>query len=127
MCKGLEEGKVVGPCRLQIPQDVGSPDATTGSVPCELCGLRASLYCQADDAFLCRKCDKGVHGANFLAHRHIRCFLCNTCQNLTQSYLIGASVQVVLPTIVSCTERNQCNSNTEKLCSRKLKMPFLFL
>nr|POE71240.1 b-box domain protein 31 [Quercus suber] len=78
-------------------------------------------------AYTPRKCDKRVHGANFLALRHIRCFLCNTCQNLTQRYLIGASVEVVLPTIVSWSERSQCNSNTEKMCSRKLKMPFLFL
>ncbi|KAJ4729990.1 Zinc finger, B-box, partial [Melia azedarach] len=43
---------------------------TSGFVSCELCGSRASLYCQADEAFLCRKCDKWVHEANFLALRH---------------------------------------------------------
>ncbi|KAF6162999.1 hypothetical protein GIB67_021148 [Kingdonia uniflora] len=56
---------------------------------CELCSSRASLYCEADDAFLCRRCDRIVHGANFLALRHIRCFLCGTCQNLTRKYLTG--------------------------------------
>jgi len=129
MCKGLEEGKIGGVRRLPpSPQDDVSPDAADGLVPCELCGSRASLYCQADDAYLCRKCDKRVHGANFLALRHIRCFLCNTCQNLTQRYLIGASVEVVLPTLVSWTERSsQCNPNLEKQCPRKLKRPFLFL
>ncbi|XP_059450820.1 B-box domain protein 30-like [Corylus avellana] len=103
MCKGLGEGKLGGVCGLPGHQDDDSPHAaaaTTGSVPCELCGSRASLYCQADDAFLCRKCDKWVHGANFLARRHIRCFLCNSCQNLTQRYLIGASLEVVLPTML---------------------------
>ncbi|GLT68754.1 hypothetical protein SLA2020_409590 [Shorea laevis] len=127
MCKGLQEGKIGGVCRLPCPQDDVSPDAAVGLVHCELCGSRASLYCQADDAFLCRKCDKRVHGANFLALRHIRCFLCNTCQNLTQRYLIGASVEVVLPTMVSRTERSQCNPTIEKQCPRNLKRPFLLL
>ncbi|KAK1568228.1 hypothetical protein Q3G72_021958 [Acer saccharum] len=74
---------------------------SSGFVSCELCGSRASLYCQADDAFLCRKCDKWVHEANFLARRHVRCFLCNSCQNLTHRYLVGVSVEVKLPTILS--------------------------
>lgn len=130
MCKGQGEGKLGGVCGLPGHQDDVSPDAaaaTTGSVPCELCGSRASLYCQADDAFLCRKCDKWVHGANFLARRHIRCFLCNSCQNLTQRYLIGASLEVVLPTMVSSTERSRCNPSIEKQSPTKIKRPFLFL
>jgi len=45
----------------------------------------------ANDAYLCKKCDEWVHIANFLALRHVRCFLCNTCQNLTHRYLIGIS------------------------------------
>ncbi|XP_021907289.1 B-box domain protein 30 [Carica papaya] len=73
-------------------------------VSCELCGSRASLYCQADDAFLCRKCDKWVHQANFLALRHVRCLLCSSCQKLTQRYLVGASREVVLPTVVGWPE-----------------------
>ncbi|KAG2717095.1 hypothetical protein I3760_03G156900 [Carya illinoinensis] len=130
MCRGLEEEKLGGLCRLQSTHldAEDTPRATATTVPCELCGSRASLYCQADDAFLCRKCDKCVHGANFLALRHIRCFLCNTCQNLTQRYLLGASFEVVLPTIVSLSEgSDHCNSAIGKQCSRKLKMPFLLL
>ncbi|EOX99182.1 B-box type zinc finger family protein, putative [Theobroma cacao] len=98
MCRGLQQGNPSGFC---LKEGV-SPNATrvSGLVNCELCSSRASLYCQADDAFLCRKCDKWVHEANFLALRHIRCFLCNTCQNLTQRYLIGASHEAMLPTMV---------------------------
>ncbi|PQQ17918.1 hypothetical protein Pyn_40640 [Prunus yedoensis var. nudiflora] len=40
-----------------------------------------------------QKCDQWVHGANFLALRHVRCLLCNTCQNLTQRYVVGISVE----------------------------------
>lgn len=104
MCKGAEDIKHGGFCRSFPPEDgVASNGATRGSASafCELCGLKASLYCQADDAYLCRKCDKWVHKANFLALRHIRCFLCNTCQNLTRRYLIGSSVEVVLPATIS--------------------------
>ncbi|KAJ7981322.1 Zinc finger, B-box [Quillaja saponaria] len=130
MCKGAEEEKSSGGgrlCRSFIPEEIASHDANRGIVLCELCSSQASLYCQADDAFLCRKCDRSVHNANFLALRHIRCFLCNTCQNLTQSYLIGASVEVVLPTLVSWAEGSLYKKSTQKNCSRELKRPFLFL
>ncbi|KAK7263555.1 hypothetical protein RJT34_31147 [Clitoria ternatea] len=89
MCKGAEENR-----------KHGSLGVARVSASCELCGSRASLYCHADDAYLCRKCDKWVHSANFLALRHLRCFLCNTCQNLTQRYLIGASAEIILPASV---------------------------
>lgn len=40
---------------------------------CDSCGLQAALvYCQADDAILCRPCDTRIHSANKLASRHIR-------------------------------------------------------
>ncbi|KAK9285142.1 hypothetical protein L1049_024327 [Liquidambar formosana] len=126
--EGREEGKQGGFSQSEIPKGVVvSSRATTCSVSCELCGSQASLYCQADDAFICRKCDKWVHGANFLAHRHIRCMLCETCHNLTHRYLIGNSVEVVLPSIVSWTEGSQCDSNGTTKCSRLLKRPFLLL
>ncbi|XP_050206699.1 B-box domain protein 30-like [Mercurialis annua] len=142
MCRGIEERRNQTSFRKKeveaeaVSAISSEEDDETSStlVCCELCGSKASLYCQADDAFLCRKCDKWVHGANFLANRHIRCFLCNTCQNLTQRYLLGASVEMVLPTIVTTTGRDDrtrssiCDSNNgDKHCSKSLKMPFLFL
>ncbi|PIN18333.1 hypothetical protein CDL12_08993 [Handroanthus impetiginosus] len=57
-------------------------------IPCELCSSEASLYCLADNAFLCEKCDTFVHGANFLSQRHIRC---STCRSFTQRCLVGTS------------------------------------
>ncbi|KAL3583115.1 hypothetical protein D5086_014176 [Populus alba] len=114
MCRGIhqERNNQGGSCG----EEVVSSKATSRLVCCELCGSRASLYCQADDALLCQKCDKWVHGANFLARRHVRCMLCNTCQNLTQRYLIGASTEVLLPTI-SWLESNNGKNHTiaEKL------------
>ncbi|KAH7533026.1 hypothetical protein FEM48_Zijuj04G0085900 [Ziziphus jujuba var. spinosa] len=129
--RGIEKSKHGDFCRIpnqtREVDHVHQHNNTTGSVSCELCGSRASLYCQADDAYLCRKCDQSVHVANFLALRHIRCFLCNTCQKLTQRYLIGVSAEMVLPTIVSWSERNRCNSISKTRHSRILKRPFLFL
>ncbi|XP_059661042.1 B-box domain protein 30 [Cornus florida] len=129
MCKGGggEEGSQRDFGQSMIKKEVDSADGTEGPVSCELCSSEASLYCQADDAFLCRKCDRWVHGANFLAQRHIRCLLCTTCHSLTRRYLIGASLEVVLPTILSLTQRSQCNSDGKTMCPRTLKMPFLFL
>ncbi|KAL4346824.1 hypothetical protein GQ457_17G004980 [Hibiscus cannabinus] len=123
MCKGLQQGNKSASC---LKESV-SPNAYPVSRPvnCELCESRAALYCQADDAYLCRKCDKWVHEANFLALRHVRCFLCGTCQNPTQRYLIGASREVVLPSMVSPSERRHCDSDMET--KHSTKTPFLFL
>ncbi|KAG0570741.1 hypothetical protein KC19_6G184500 [Ceratodon purpureus] len=47
---------------------------------CEFCGEgRATVYCRADSARLCLPCDRHVHGANALAHRHLRTLLCHAC------------------------------------------------
>ncbi|GMN58096.1 hypothetical protein TIFTF001_027200 [Ficus carica] len=140
MCRGVEENNNQGgfseipniPKEAALhPRQLRRPNASTVTcavISCELCSSRATLYCQADDAYLCRKCDQWVHGANFLARRHVRCFLCNTCQKLTQRYLIGVSTEVVLPTLVSnSSERSQCQTFETTNCSTKLKWPFLLL
>ena len=127
MCRGREVGKEGGFAGFEVPKEAVSGDSSGRVVSCELCSSRALLYCQADDAFLCRKCDGWVHGANFLAFRHIRCLLCNSCQNLSQRYLIGNSHEVVLPTMVSWTDRSWCDASDKSKCSRTEKMPFLFL
>ncbi|KAK8529657.1 hypothetical protein V6N13_102564 [Hibiscus sabdariffa] len=130
MCRGLQQaGNTSSSCLKQGFSAVPglNRDDSSGLVSCELCNSRASLYCQADDAYLCRKCDKWVHQANFLALRHIRCFLCNTCQSPTQRYLMGASQEAVLPTMVSSSGRRQCDSDMETKHSTTLKTPFLFL
>lgn len=117
MCRGREEIEEEEEENTQIH-----------TVSCELCNSEASLYCQADDAFLCKKCDSFVHAANFLAHRHIRCLLCTTCGSFTQRYLIGTSVEVVLPTIVCLKGRGSgCDQNLEEKYNRDWKEPFLFL
>ncbi|XP_044465793.1 B-box zinc finger protein 32-like [Mangifera indica] len=101
MCRGTQQA--TGFC-FKDEVSVNVNNTASCWISCELCGMRASLYCQADDAYLCRNCDKWVHEANFLARRHVRCFLCNTCQSLTQRYLIGVSLQVLLPTmLVGCS------------------------
>ncbi|GMJ06718.1 microProtein 1a, B-box domain protein 31 [Hibiscus trionum] len=113
MCKGLQQENKSGYC-------LSNTDRVPRSMNCELCNSRAVLYCEADDAYLCRKCDQWVHEANFLALRHVRCFLCGTCQNVTQRYLIGASREAVLP-----TGRRHCDSDMETKHSTKTH--FLFL
>ncbi|KAH7861851.1 hypothetical protein Vadar_031755 [Vaccinium darrowii] len=125
MCRGTKAEQSHGGFRWSDIQKEAVSDNST--VACALCRSRASLYCQADDAFLCKKCDKWVHGANFLAQRHIRCFLCYSCQGLTHRYLIGTSTEVMLPVIASWGEKNRCDSNVQMECSTTPKMPFLFL
>ncbi|GAB4825126.1 zinc finger [Ancistrocladus abbreviatus] len=124
MCQGRRQGSQDG----SLSAHASSMDA----LPCELCGSEATVYCQADDAYLCRKCDQWVHGANFLANRHIRCLLCATCQRFTQRYLIGSSAEVMLPTIVGWKRGRRFDSSSssdddDNECPRSLKTPFLFL
>ncbi|KAH7844544.1 hypothetical protein Vadar_029178 [Vaccinium darrowii] len=129
MCRGIEEKETQGGFRrTEIVKEAVSAHPVQSPVACELCNSQASLYCQADQAFLCKKCDKWVHGANFLAQRHIRCLLCNTCQGLTQRYLIGRPFKVLLRTVASPGEgRSRCDSNDKAKISKTLKRPFLLL
>lgn len=40
---------------------------------CDNCGLQGSLlYCEADDANLCRACDARIHSTNCIAAKHVR-------------------------------------------------------
>ncbi|KAJ8527842.1 hypothetical protein K7X08_015293 [Anisodus acutangulus] len=123
MCRGRREG---------IEEEKSKQLNIASIYSCELCKSEATIYCQADDAFLCRKCDKLVHGANFLAQRHIRCILCGVCKRLTQRYLIGVSSEVILPIVVSFTHRSIRSLSSdeysdEENCSRIVNEPFLFL
>lgn len=39
---------------------------------CIACLFPATIYCQADQAYLCNACDAQIHSANKLSQRHIR-------------------------------------------------------
>ncbi|KAG6572307.1 B-box domain protein 30, partial [Cucurbita argyrosperma subsp. argyrosperma] len=135
MCKGVGQEETQATVQRRRTTEMARAKGGGGDPePCELCGSRASLYCQADEAYLCQKCDKMVHSANFLALRHVRCLLCNTCQRATRRYLLGASMEVVLPSIVSSSlmERNfqnyHCGSDDyDQNSSQLLQTPCLFL
>lgn len=88
-------------------------------VSCELCGENATVYCEADAAFLCRKCDRWVHSANFLARRHLRRVICTTCRKLTRRCLVGDNFNVVLPEIRMIARIEEHSSDH--------KIPFVFL
>ncbi|KAF9663293.1 hypothetical protein SADUNF_Sadunf17G0023900 [Salix dunnii] len=118
MCRGIKERNNQG---SSCNKDAVSPNPTSRLVCCELCGSRATLYCEADHAFLCQKCDKWVHGANFLALRHVRNMLCNTCQNRTQRCLVGATterIQIQRPPQLDSWKKegdtDRINGNPEK-------------
>ncbi|XP_022847793.1 zinc finger protein CONSTANS-LIKE 9-like isoform X2 [Olea europaea var. sylvestris] len=49
---------------------------------CEFCGKdRAIVYCKSDAASLCLSCDRNVHSANALSHRHSRTLVCERCNS----------------------------------------------
>ncbi|VVA98810.1 unnamed protein product [Arabis nemorensis] len=119
MCRGVNEEESRssdgGGCRSLCTRP-------TVPVRCELCGGDASVFCEADSAFLCRKCDRWVHGANFLAWRHVRRVLCTSCQKLTRRCLVGEDFHVFLP---ATAEENRTIENEQD--SSNQKVPFVFL
>ncbi|KAF4366618.1 hypothetical protein F8388_004282 [Cannabis sativa] len=64
----------------------------------ELCGLRARMYCESDQASLCWDCDEKVHGANFLVSKYSRSLLYHVCNFPTPWMASGAK----LPTVSVC-------------------------
>ncbi|PRQ31512.1 putative transcription factor interactor and regulator Znf-B family [Rosa chinensis] len=69
---------------------------------CELCGVRARMYCEADRASLCWDCDEKVHGANFLVAKHPRVLLCHVCQSQTPWTSCGAKLTPTVSVCQSC-------------------------
>ncbi|KAI4322862.1 hypothetical protein L6164_022514 [Bauhinia variegata] len=79
---------------------------------CELCGKRATMYCESDQAKLCWGCDEKVHGANFLVAKHNRILLCRACQSPTPWNACGPKLT---PTTSVC---DRCVTNHSKKCER---------
>lgn len=142
MCKGTQKRSPAGFVAPEMPEDyVRAATAAAKDVSCELCNSSATLYCEADDAFLCEGCDRWVHGANFLAGRHVRCLICSSCHKFTRECLVGDWVRVVMAAPVEDVHRSFCDSKHDddgvdgdgdaeqgqERCDRSLKMPFLFL
>lgn len=46
---------------------------------CVVCQAAATLYCQNDNAFLCKECDVTIHSSNVVAQRHTRVKVCELC------------------------------------------------
>ncbi|OIW05246.1 hypothetical protein TanjilG_03635 [Lupinus angustifolius] len=59
---------------------------------CSLCGKRARIVCESDQAKLCWECDHKVHSANFLVAKHLRILLCRLCQSPTPWKACGPSL-----------------------------------
>ncbi|KFK23131.1 hypothetical protein AALP_AAs61551U000500 [Arabis alpina] len=114
MCRAIKEEE-----RRQSKHDGGCTDRVGAPVSCELCGDNAAVYCEADTAFLCRKCDQWVHSANFLAQRHVRHVICTVCRRFTRRCYVGENYDIVLPEIRRRTARREEDSSDHKV-------PFVF-
>ncbi|KAL3746119.1 hypothetical protein ACJRO7_015124 [Eucalyptus globulus] len=69
-----------------------------GARPCDNCGSAAAaakVFCAADAAFLCLACDAGVHGANALASRHERSWVCEACERAPAAFACRADAAVL--------------------------------
>ncbi|CAA7018141.1 unnamed protein product [Microthlaspi erraticum] len=58
---------------------------------CDTCRSTAStVYCHADSAYLCTRCDDQVHSANRVASRHKRVVICESCERAPAAFLCEA-------------------------------------
>ncbi|XP_038979418.1 zinc finger protein CONSTANS-LIKE 4-like [Phoenix dactylifera] len=66
---------------------------------CDSCkGSPALLFCRADTAYLCGTCDARVHGANKLASRHERVWMCGVCEQAPASVTCKADAAALCVT-----------------------------
>lgn len=58
---------------------------------CDTCRSAAcTVYCRADSAYLCAKCDSRIHAANRVASRHERVWVCEACESAPAAFLCKA-------------------------------------
>ncbi|XP_022848166.1 B-box zinc finger protein 32-like [Olea europaea var. sylvestris] len=73
---------------------------------CDFCNSTARMYCESDQASLCRVCDARIHTANFLVAEHSRNLLCHTCQSPTPWNGSGARLGPSVSLCESCDLEN---------------------
>ncbi|KAL3503295.1 hypothetical protein ACH5RR_037744 [Cinchona calisaya] len=79
---------------------------------CELCSKAAArMYCDSDEARLCRDCDEKVHSANFLVAKHSRTLLCHVCQSPTLWKASGISLGSTISVCEKCTTTSNHSSH----------------
>lgn len=81
---------------------------------CALCGKRAMMYCESDQAKLCWDCDDKVHGANFLVAKHTRVLLCRACQSSTPWQACGPKLTPTHSLCLHCATNPTSNSHNER-------------
>ncbi|XP_057718041.1 zinc finger protein CONSTANS-LIKE 13 [Arachis stenosperma] len=71
-------------------------DKASTPSPCDYCNSsRSVLYCRADSAKLCFKCDREVHSTNQLFSKHTRTLLCDSCYDSPASILCSTESSVL--------------------------------
>ncbi|XP_072960227.1 zinc finger protein CONSTANS-LIKE 13-like [Typha angustifolia] len=64
---------------------------------CDFCSQeKALVYCRADTAKLCLRCDRQVHAANSVSSRHPRSLLCDSCRAAPASVFCASDCNLVL-------------------------------
>ncbi|XP_039146058.1 zinc finger protein CONSTANS-LIKE 2 [Dioscorea cayenensis subsp. rotundata] len=65
---------------------------------CDVCrGAPCSVFCRADEAYLCASCDARVHAANRVASRHERVWVCEACERAPATLTCRADNAALCP------------------------------
>ncbi|KAK8557652.1 hypothetical protein V6N13_008012 [Hibiscus sabdariffa] len=87
---------------------------------CDTCRSAAcTVYCRADSAYLCARCDAQVHAANRVASRHERVWVCEACERAPAAFLCKADAASL------CTTCDAEIHSANPLARRHQRVPIL--
>ncbi|XP_071711274.1 zinc finger protein CONSTANS-LIKE 2-like [Rutidosis leptorrhynchoides] len=87
---------------------------------CETCRSSPStIYCEADSAFLCNRCDTTIHVANQLSSRHKRVWVCEACEEAPAAFLCKADAASL------CTNCDKVIHSANPLSQRHHRVPVM--
>ncbi|KAK1380745.1 B box-type domain-containing protein [Heracleum sosnowskyi] len=90
---------------------------------CEYCKvLRPIVYCKADSANLCLRCDAKIHSANALSNKHSRTLLCESCRS-HWAYVQCSNHQMFMCRRCDRSKHNVSSQHQRRLISSYLGCP----
>ncbi|PWA67756.1 constans-like protein [Artemisia annua] len=92
---------------------------TRGRVCDTCCCSPSTIFCEADLAYLCTRCDSQVHAANKLSSRHKRVWVCEACEQAPAAFICKADAASL------CTTCDAVIHSANPLARRHQRVPVM--